>query len=91
MGSAGVPAPQVFLVQDWLAIAMEYAGGGDLYGCVRHTGGLPEDDAKWFFQQILIAIDYCHRMVRGAAPTGSRLCREEEVRHQFIQRCSFLH
>lgn len=24
--------------------------------------GLPEDEARWFFQQIAIGVDYCHRL-----------------------------
>ena len=24
--------------------------------------GLPEADARWFFQQLIIGLDYCHRM-----------------------------
>ena len=25
-------------------------------------GGVPEADARWFFQQFIIAVDYCHRL-----------------------------
>jgi serine/threonine protein kinase len=25
-------------------------------------GGTPETDARWFFQQFIIAVDYCHRL-----------------------------
>ena len=24
--------------------------------------GVPEDEARWFFQQFIIGLDYCHRM-----------------------------
>ncbi len=41
---------------------MEYAPGGDLFKVVSHLRGLSEDNARWFFQQIVLAIDYCHRM-----------------------------
>ena len=61
------PAPrrsQVFLLPEFLAITMEYAAGGDLFQLVGRAGGLREEDAKWYFQQIIVAIDYCHRMVR---------------------------
>ena len=58
---------QVFLTAEYLAIAMEYAAGGDMYHRVVHCRGLPEGDARWYFQQLVIAIDYCHRMVRAAA------------------------
>ena len=26
-------------------------------------GWLPEAGARWYFQQLIIAINYCHRMV----------------------------
>ncbi|KAK9841023.1 hypothetical protein WJX81_006268 [Elliptochloris bilobata] len=53
---------EVFLTAEYLAIAMEYAAGGDMYHRVVHCRGLPEGDARWYFQQLVIAIDYCHRM-----------------------------
>jgi serine/threonine protein kinase len=43
---------------------MEYAAGGNLYQLVARSGGLPEPDARWYFQQLIFAIDYCHKMVR---------------------------
>lgn len=55
---------QVFLLPDYLAITMEFAAGGDLFQLVGRAGGLREEDAKWYFQQLIVAIDYCHRMVR---------------------------
>ena len=42
---------------------MEYAAGGDMFQLVVRQRGLPEADARWYFQQLIIAIDYCHRMV----------------------------
>ena len=56
--------PQVFLTEEYMAIAMEYAAGGDMFQLVVRQRGLPEADARWYFQQLIIAIDYCHRMVR---------------------------
>lgn len=54
----------MFLLPGYLAITMEHAGGGDLFQLVGKTSGMREVDAKWYFQQLLVAIDYCHRMVR---------------------------
>lgn len=55
---------QVFLTEEYMGIAMEYAAGGDMFQLVVRQRGLPEADARWYFQQLIIAIDYCHRMVR---------------------------
>lgn len=53
---------EVFLTQQHLVLVMEYAPGGDLFSLVQSQKGLSEDDARWFFQQIVIAIDYCHQL-----------------------------
>ena len=45
----------------YLAIVMEYAAGGDMFQYVKARGGLDEADARWFFQQLIIGLDYCHR------------------------------
>ena len=47
--------------------------GGDLFRYVSTRRGLPEDEARWFFQQLMVAVDYCHRMVRAATSAG-RAC-----------------
>ena len=54
---------EVFLTRSHLVLAMEYAAGGDLFRYVSSRRGLPEDEARWFFQQLMVAVDYCHRMV----------------------------
>ena len=55
---------EVFLTPEYLAIAMEYAAGGDMFQYVKQRGGLEEAEARWFFQQLIIGMDYCHKMVR---------------------------
>ncbi len=37
------------------------AGDGG-FGAAAQLGGVPEADARWFFQQFIIAVDYCHRL-----------------------------
>ena len=61
---------QVFLTPQHLSIAMEYAAGGDMFEYVVRKGGLRESEARWFFQQLIVAVDYIHRMVRGVALQG---------------------
>jgi serine/threonine-protein kinase SRK2 len=59
---------QVFLTPHYLAIAMEFASGGDMFEYVVRKNGLKEDEARWFFQQLIVGLDYCHKMVRRRAP-----------------------
>lgn len=42
---------------------MEFAPGGDMLDYVKRKKGLAEDEARWFFQQLVIGLDYCHQMV----------------------------
>ena len=64
------PPLQVFLTDKHLVVAMEYAPGGDLFNYIAARQRLDEEDARWFFQQLLIGLDYCHRMVRGWGGVG---------------------
>ena len=52
----------MFLTPDYLGIAMEYAAGGDMFQHVTMKRGLSEDEARWFFQQLVLGLDYCHKM-----------------------------
>lgn len=53
---------EVFLTPHYLAIAMEFASGGDMFEYVVRKNGLKEDEARWFFQQLIVGLDYCHKM-----------------------------
>jgi serine/threonine protein kinase len=67
---ARAASAQVFLTASHLAIAMEYAQGGDLFNYTlghRPHGRLAEQQARWIFQQLIIGLDYCHRRVRPHA------------------------
>ena len=66
---ACIVVDQVFLTPTHLAIAMEYAQGGDLFNYTlghRPHGRLAEQQARWIFQQLIIGLDYCHRRVSMA-------------------------
>ncbi len=56
---------EVFLTSEYIAIAMEYATGGSLFHYVQKQTKLKEAVARWFFQQLIIGVDYCHK--RGVA------------------------
>jgi len=53
----------VFLTSTHIAIVMEYASGGELFEFVKRSGRLSEDAARFFFQQLISGVDYCHRQV----------------------------
>lgn len=40
---------------------MEYVPGGELFDYLVKRGRLPESEALHYFQQIVHAVDYCHR------------------------------
>jgi serine/threonine-protein kinase HSL1 (negative regulator of Swe1 kinase) len=40
---------------------MEYVPGGELFDYLVKRGRLPETEALHYFQQIIHAVDYCHR------------------------------
>lgn len=61
---------EVFLTPRYLAIAMEFVAGGDMFEYVVRKGGLKESEARWFFQQLIVGVDYLHRMVRAARSRG---------------------
>ena len=68
---------------------MEYAAGGTLFQYVATRRGLREDDARWFFQQIIIALAYCHGMVRaGCRRAGAASCRRRAARLLAVDRAA---
>jgi serine/threonine-protein kinase HSL1 (negative regulator of Swe1 kinase) len=42
-------------------LIMEYVPGGELFDYLVKQGRLPETEALHYFQQIIHAVDYCHR------------------------------
>lgn len=63
---------EVFLTPRYLAIAMEFVAGGDMFEYVVRKGGLKESEARWFFQQLIVGVDYLHRMVRRPACSAAK-------------------
>lgn len=51
----------VFLTHTHLCIVMNFAEGGTLRQHVKERTCLKEDWARWFFQQLIIAVEYCHK------------------------------
>ncbi|XP_029127399.1 serine/threonine-protein kinase SRK2A-like isoform X2 [Cajanus cajan] len=52
---------EVALTPTHLAIVMEYAAGGELFNRVCR-GPISEDEARYFFQQLISGVSYCHKM-----------------------------
>lgn len=64
---------EVFCTPTHLAVVMEFAPGGDMYNYVLQRRGLAEHDALWFFQQLIITVDYCHKMVGSRGESSPSL------------------
>ncbi|KAF8410000.1 hypothetical protein HHK36_002520 [Tetracentron sinense] len=55
---------EVILTPTHLAIVTEYASGGELFEriCKCNAGRFNEDEARFFFQQLISGVCYCHSM-----------------------------
>lgn len=53
---------EVILTPTHLAIVMEYASGGELFERICNAGRFNEDEARFFFQQLISGVSYCHAM-----------------------------
>ncbi|KAG0496391.1 hypothetical protein HPP92_001082 [Vanilla planifolia] len=53
---------EVVLTPTHLAIVMEYAAGGELFERICNAGRFSEDEARYFFQQLICGVSYCHHM-----------------------------
>nr|AFK33547.1 unknown [Medicago truncatula] len=53
---------EVVLTPTHLGIVMEYAAGGELFDRICSAGRFSEDEARYFFQQLISGVSYCHSM-----------------------------
>lgn len=60
------PLHQVFLTTTHLGIAMEYASGGELFDRIVKASRFSEDEARYFFQQLISGVAWCHKEVRSS-------------------------
>ncbi|KAL4448995.1 hypothetical protein ABPG77_007712 [Micractinium sp. CCAP 211/92] len=82
---------ECFAAGPYLCIAMELVPGGDLLELVNATRGLPENEARYLFQQLILAVDYCHRcgvMNRDIKPENTLLLRVEG-KPPMVKLCDF--
>mmetsp|Transcript_39330 Transcript_39330/g.75360 ORF Transcript_39330/g.75360 Transcript_39330/m.75360 type:complete len:336 (-) Transcript_39330:575-1582(-) len=52
---------RIALTDTHLAIVMEYASGGELFDRICDAGRFSEAEARFFFQQLISGVAYCHR------------------------------
>ncbi len=52
----------VFRTDGYLVLVLEYASGGSLRKYLSTKGALAEDEARKIFHQLMLAVDYCHKM-----------------------------
>lgn len=78
---------EVFLTSKHLCITMEYAKRGTLLSYVQQKRKLTEDEARHFFQQLIVGLDHCHQkgvisrdvklentLVDGSDPPKLKIC-----------------
>ncbi|XP_077224608.1 serine/threonine-protein kinase SRK2E-like [Tasmannia lanceolata] len=53
---------EVILTPTHLAIVMEYASGGELFQRICNASHFDENQARFFFQQLISGVNYCHSM-----------------------------
>lgn len=53
---------EVVLTPTNLMIVMEFAAGGELFERICDRGRFSEDEARYFFQQLICGVSYCHHM-----------------------------
>ncbi|KAL6844246.1 hypothetical protein ACP4OV_025919 [Aristida adscensionis] len=53
---------EVVVTPTHLAIVMEYAAGGELFERICEAGRFHEDEARYFFQQLVCGVSFCHAM-----------------------------
>ncbi|XP_078155876.1 serine/threonine-protein kinase SAPK3-like [Carex rostrata] len=53
---------EIVVTPTHLAIIMEYAAGGELFERICSAGRFSEDEARFFFQQLISGVSYCHSM-----------------------------
>ncbi|ONK75918.1 uncharacterized protein A4U43_C03F21940 [Asparagus officinalis] len=53
---------EVILTPTHLAIVMEYASGGELFERICNNGRFSENEARYFFRQLISGVSFCHSM-----------------------------
>eukprot|EP00834_Sanchytrium_tribonematis_P001842 NODE_48_length_31852_cov_1.054168.p9 type:complete len:488 gc:universal NODE_48_length_31852_cov_1.054168:22130-23593(+) len=73
----------VYETKDELFLVMELVEGGELFDYLVKKGRLGEDEARKFFQQMLLGLDFCHRHLichRDLKPENLLLDAEKNIK-----------
>ncbi len=62
---------EAVVTEKHLAIVMEYASGGELFDRILKKGRFEEPEARYFFQQLISGVAYCH--AKGVAHRDLKL------------------
>ncbi|KAD3336929.1 hypothetical protein E3N88_32449 [Mikania micrantha] len=73
---------EVVLTPTHLAIVMEYAAGGELFDRICTAGRFSEDEARYFFQQLISGVSFCHSMVYFF--TFPQICHEKNLENTLL-------
>lgn len=82
---------EIFVTDEHLVLVTEFADQGDLFSYIKHKGGLDEGESRWLFQQIILAVDFCHRMDivhRDIKPENILLSSTKDGR-KIVKLCDF--
>eukprot|EP00670_Eutreptiella_braarudii_P007292 CAMPEP_0174290150 /NCGR_PEP_ID=MMETSP0809-20121228/27773_1 /TAXON_ID=73025 ORGANISM="Eutreptiella gymnastica-like, Strain CCMP1594" /NCGR_SAMPLE_ID=MMETSP0809 /ASSEMBLY_ACC=CAM_ASM_000658 /LENGTH=368 /DNA_ID=CAMNT_0015388605 /DNA_START=149 /DNA_END=1255 /DNA_ORIENTATION=+ len=52
---------ECFQTHDKVYIILELVSGGELFDKIKESKKLEEDKARYYFQQIMLGLDYCHK------------------------------
>uniref|UniRef100_A0A7S1J3F5 non-specific serine/threonine protein kinase n=2 Tax=Eutreptiella gymnastica TaxID=73025 RepID=A0A7S1J3F5_9EUGL len=52
---------ECFQTHDKVYIILELVSGGELFDKIKTAKRLPEDTARYYFQQIMLGLNYCHK------------------------------
>eukprot|EP00210_Caulerpa_lentillifera_P003326 g3175.t1 len=81
---------ECYLTETHLCIVMEYVAGGNLKDFIRTRNGINQDSARWFFQQLIIAVDYCHKKrVIDRDIKLENVLVESDSEHPLLKLCDF--
>lgn len=82
---------EVFLTPEYLGIVMEYTSHGEMFDYVASKGHLAEAEARYFFQQLICGVEYCHKMgvVHRDLKLENTLLHVEEGHAPRVKICDF--